>query len=426
MHYRSTETVIVGGGQAGLALSHELHLAGREHVILERGRSVERWRSERWNSLTLLSPNWMTRLPGQHYDGRDPDGFMPRDDVVRFFERYAASFHAPLHKGVDVLRVDQRDAGGYIVRTDHGDWRANNVVIATGMFQCPRLPSWSANIPRRVLQIHSSHYRKPGLLPPGAVLVVGSGASGFQIAEELERHGRRVFFSVGHHERPPRKYRGKDTMWWLEQMGVFDQVTSTPADRWQHASSSAAPAIPPSPALTGVGGGHDLNPHQLAAAGVVLLGRVVGINDSSLSIAPDLTQSLREGDMGYFAWRERIDVFIQANAIFAPQEPPPPIYPVSIAERTPIERLDLHANDISTVVWATGFETDFRWIHAPVFGDDGRPLHYRGVTNALGLYFLRIAPFYKRKATLIDGVEEDATYLAERITTPAASGAAAD
>jgi putative flavoprotein involved in K+ transport len=426
MHYRSTETVIVGGGQAGLALSHELQHAGREHVVLERGRSVERWRSERWDSLTLLSPNWMTRLPGQHYDGADPDGFMPRDEVVRFFERYAASFNAPVCEGVNVTFVDPLEEGGYLVRTDLGNWRAENVVIATGMFQSPRLPTWSAEIPRHVFQIHSSHYREPGLLPPGPALVVGSGASGFQIAEELERHGRQVFFSVGRHERPPRRYRGCDTMWWLEQMGVFDQVTSSPADRWQHPASTPPASLPPSPALTGVGGGHDLNPHQLAADGVVLLGRVKGIYDDSLSIAPDLAQSLHDGDASYMAWRERIDAFIQANNISAPQKSPPPVYPTSPAERSPLERLDLQANEISTVVWATGFLTDFSWIHAPVFGDDGRPLHFRGVTRSNGLYFLRIAPFYKRKATLIDGVEEDAAYLAERLTTTAAVGAAAN
>jgi putative flavoprotein involved in K+ transport len=426
MQYWSIDTIIVGGGQAGLALSHELQLAGREHVVFERGRSVERWRSERWDSLTLLSPNWMTRLPGQHYDGAEPNGFMPRDDVVRFFERYAASFKAPVHEGVTVLRVDQVDAGGYLITTDRGIWRAKNVVIATGMFQSPRLPTWSTTIPKQVYQVHSSHYRNPGLLPPGAALVVGSGASGFQIAEELERHGHRVFFSVGRHERPPRRSRGKDTMSWLEQMGVFDQITATPADRWQHANSIPPAKLPPSPALTGVGGGHDLNPHQLAAEGVVLLGRVMGMHDDTLSIAPDLAQSLLDGDASYAAWRERIEAFIQANSISAPQEPPPPVFPMSTAERSPIERLDMRTNDISTVVWATGFHTDFSWIHAPVFGDDGQPLHYRGVTSLAGLYFLRIAPFFKRKATLIDGVEEDAAYLAERITAPVASSAAAD
>jgi putative flavoprotein involved in K+ transport len=426
MHYRSIETVIVGGGQAGLALSFELQLASREHVVLERGRSVERWRSERWDSLTLLSPNWMTRLPGQHYAGADPDGFMPRDDVVRFFERYAASFNAPVREGVNVSSVEPREAGGYIVSTDHGDWRTNNVVIATGMFQRPRLPALSTDIPSSVFQVHSSHYRNPGLLPPGAVLVVGSGASGFQIAEELERHGRRVFFSVGRHERPPRRYRGKDTMWWLEQMGVFDQVTATPADRWQHATSTPAATLPPSPALTGVGGGHDLNPHQLANEGVVLLGRVNGMQDGVLSVAPDLTQSLLDGDASYVAWRDRMEAFIQASAISAPQEPASAAHPTSPAEQSPIERLNLHGNDISAVVWATGFHTDFSWIHSPVFADDGRPLHYRGVTSQAGLYFLRIAPFYKRKATLIDGVAEDAAYLAERLTAPAAIGAAAD
>jgi putative flavoprotein involved in K+ transport len=414
MEYRSVETVVVGGGQAGLALSHELQRAGHEHVVLERGRTVERWRNERWDSLTLLSPNWMTRLPGQHYDGADPDGFMGRDDVVRFFERYARSFGAPVHEGVTVSSVDLLDAGPYAVQTDHGTWRAENVVIATGMYQDPKLPGWSRNLPAGVVQIHSSHYRHPGHLPPGAALVVGSGASGFQIAEELERHGRQVFFSVGRHERPPRRYRGKDTMWWLEQMGVFDQITASPVDRWQHPVGTAT-VLPPSPALTGVGGGHDLNPHQLASEGVVLLGRVKGIEDGALTIAPDLQQSLQNGDASYHAWRDRMEAYIQANAIVVPQDPPPAVYAMSPYEQSPIDRLDLRTNAISAVVWATGFQTDFSWIHAPVFGDDGHPVHYRGVTNTAGLYFLRIAPFYKRKATLIDGVEEDAAYIAERL-----------
>src|SRR5262252_6229643 len=259
MRSESIETVIVGGGQAGLALSHELQSAGREHVVLERGRTVERWRSERWDSLTLLSPNWMTRLPGQHYDGADPDGFMARDEVVGFFERYAHGFDAPVHEGVNVQTVDRLNNGRFAIRTDRGLWSADNVVVATGMFQRPRMPAWSASLPRDVLQLHSSHYRHPGLLPSGAVLVVGSGASGFQIAEELNHHGRQVFFSVGRHERPPRRYRGKDTMWWLEQMGVFDQVTAAPEDRWQHPTSTPPAMLPPSPALTGGGGGHDLN-----------------------------------------------------------------------------------------------------------------------------------------------------------------------
>jgi putative flavoprotein involved in K+ transport len=425
MPNRSVQTVIVGGGQAGLALSHELQLAGREHVVLERGRTVERWRSERWDSLTLLSPNWMTRLPGQHYDGADPDGFMARDDVVRFFERYATGSGAPVHQGVCVSSVEPLDAGGYAVQTDRGTWRTDNVVIATGMYQRPKLPGWSGSLPAGVFQVHSSHYRNPDLLPPGAVLVVGSGASGFQIAEELERHGRHVFFSVGRHERPPRRYRGKDTMWWLEQMGVFDQITASPADRWQHTGGTPA-MLPASPALTGVDGGHDLNPHQLASTGVVLLGRVNGLQEDVLSVAADLQQSLREGDAGYLAWRDRMDGYIQANAISVPPDPPPVVYPTSPAEQSPIDRVDLRANAVSSVVWATGFQTDFSWIHAPVFGDDGRPLHYRGVTTAAGLYFLRIAPFYKRKATLIDGVEEDAAYIAERVEKSSPFGVAAD
>jgi putative flavoprotein involved in K+ transport len=426
MQYQSVETVIVGGGQAGLALSHELRRAGREHFVLERGRTVERWRSERWDSLTLLSPNWMTRLPGKHYDGPDPNGFMARGEVVNFFLNYARGFRAPVYEGVNVLSVDREERGRYVVLTDRGTWHANNVVVATGMFQRPRMPAWSRNVPGEVQQLHSSRYRAPGLLPPGAVLVVGSGASGFQIAEELNHRGRQVFFSVGRHERPPRRYRGKDTMSWLDQMGIFDQVTASPTDHWQQSSGAPPAMVPPSPALTGVGGGHDLNPHQLATNGVVLLGRVAGIDSGVLRIAADLQQSLSAGDAGYAGWRERMESYIQANHISAPEEPPVTNYPMSPAEASPIERLDLRAHGVSSVVWATGFQTDFTWIHAPVFQSDGRPRHFRGVTTEPGLYFLRIAPFYKRRATLIDGLEEDAGYVAEHILSSTPISVAAD
>jgi putative flavoprotein involved in K+ transport len=351
---------------------------------------------------------------------------MARDEVVNFFESYAWSFDAPVHEGVNVLAIDRTDGGRYSIRTDHGVWQAVNVAIATGMFQHPSVPAWSQEIPPAVFQQHSSHYSKPGALPPGAVLVIGSGASGFQIAEELNHHGRQVFFSVGRHERPPRRYRGRDTMWWLEQIGVFDQVTATPTDRWQQPVASPPAMVPPSPALTGVRGGHDLDPHQLAAHGVVLLGRVAGMDAGVLSIAPDLLESLSAGDAGFHAWRERMQTYIQTYQISAPEEPPVSVYPVSAAEASPLDRLDLGANRITSVVWATGFHTDFRWIHAPVFDDKGHPLHYRGVTRVPGLYFLRIAPFYKRRATLIDGLEEDAGYVAESILAEAAISLAAD
>jgi putative flavoprotein involved in K+ transport len=411
----SIDTLIVGGGQAGLALSHELARAGREHVVLERARLVERWRSERWDSLTLLSPNWMTRLPGCHYGGPDPDGFMHRDEVVGFYEAYATSFAAPVRTGVTVTSVDVDDgARGYRVATSHGTWRARRVVVATGMFQQPRFPAWASQLPPDIMQVHSSRYRNPRQLAPGAVLVVGSGASGFQIAEELNRQGRRVYFSLGRHERLPRRYRGHDVMWWLDRMGIFDQLAAaTPTDHWQHATASPS-GSPPSPALTGVDGGHDLDPHRLAADGVVLVGRITGITAGRLSIAPDLTENLRAGDAGLLAWQQRIDAYIRANGIDAAPALEPEALPISSSEAQPLDQLDGQAAGLSAVVWATGFGSDFAWIHAPVL-EDGRPVHYRGVTEAPGLFFLRIAPFYKRRATLIDGLDEDAGFLAEQI-----------
>ncbi len=400
------ETVIVGGGQAGLSLSHELVRAGREHVVLERGRLVERWRSERWVSLTLLSPNSLTRLPGHHYRGPDPDGFMGRDEVVRFFEDYAASFDPPVQTGVTVIAVDVDDGvGGYLVRTDRGDIRARNVVLATGTFQKPRLPQAARDFPPDIVQVHSSAYRNPEQLPPGAVLVVGSGASGFQIAEELNARGRRVYFSLGRQFLLPRRYRGQDILVWGEMVGLWEQAPPPPAPGSRGTTS---------PALTGVGGGHDLDPRRLAADGAVLLGHVVGLSDGVLAIAPDLPQNIADGEAGLRQLKGRLDGYIQAHGLDAHVEPEPAPLPKPAEEERPIERLDLRAAGITSVVWATGFELDMGWVHAPIF-DGPRPVHEWGVTPSPGLYALGLPPIQKIKVAFILGLEEAVDRVAEHL-----------
>jgi putative flavoprotein involved in K+ transport len=265
------ETVIVGGGQAGLALSFWLRQLGREHIILERARLAERWRSERWDSLAFQFPNWALSLPGYAYSSSDPDGFALRDDVVRFLEDYAANIHAPIRLGVTATAVRQNEEGNYrlSLETDQGRWQARNVVLATGPFQKPSIPSYSAALPEGVMQLHSRDYRKPCQLPPGAVLVIGAGTSGTEIAHELNQSGRAVYLSVGTYRKALRRYRGRDIFWWIEELKLWDRPLE--------------PHIPGRldgvPLLTGLNGGFDIDPRRLAEQGVTLFGRAHGVCD---------------------------------------------------------------------------------------------------------------------------------------------------
>jgi putative flavoprotein involved in K+ transport len=279
------DVVIIGGGQAGLALSYYLTQQGRAHVVLERGQVAETWRSQRWDSFTLVTPNWMTQLPGFPYQGEDPDSFLPRDDVVTFLERYARSFQAPVHCGVQSTAVRLRPEGnGYLVETNRDTYIASTVVLATGGFPRPKLPQASAAIPVNIMQLHSNQYRKPQRLPSGAVLVVGSGQSGSQIAEELHQSGRQVYLCISRCGRSPRRYRGKDIMWWINQMGGYDRTVD--------ALPSPAARFACHPDLSGKDGGHEINLRQLAREGVVLLGRLQEVQGSRAILAPDLEKTL--------------------------------------------------------------------------------------------------------------------------------------
>jgi putative flavoprotein involved in K+ transport len=275
------DTVVIGGGQAGLAMSYVLTAQHRDHVVLERGRVGERWRTERWDSLTLLTPNWLTQLPGCVYEGTDPDGFMPRDAMVQLLERYAASFHAPVRDGVHVQSLRASATPGcYLVQTAEDAWEATNVVIATGSYPRGHVPPMSAGFPGRIVQCHASQYRNPGQLPPGAVLIVGSGPSGCQICEELCASGRTVCLALSRYERSLRRYRGKDRAWWNYTTGFFDRTAEDLA--------RAASPYGRNGQLTGTRGGHNLDYRQFTAAGATLLGHVRGIQDGRLAIAPDI------------------------------------------------------------------------------------------------------------------------------------------
>jgi len=408
------ETVVIGGGQAGLALSSCLTRLGHEHVILERGRLAERWRSERWDSLTLLSPNWMTQLPGAGYQGNDPDGFVGRDWVVQFLEDYADAFEAPLRCGVRVESVQPHTGVSRylvqiadLVQDSTAAIVARNVVVATGAFQHPKIPPLSAALPPSVLQLSSQDYRNPAQLPPGAVLVVGSGGSGSQIADELCEHGRRVYLSIGRCQRWPRRYRGKDIWTWFDDMGLLDEV----GRRHYIDPSYGCTAV-----LTGVRGGYDLDYDRFAAAGVTLVGHLQGYENGTLRIADDLHERLDRWDESRALLTGMIDDYIQQVGL----DMPPDTVPDGAASRAwrrraPLLEVDLAVRGISTVLWATGFSHDFRWLKMPVLDERGDPVQRRGVTALPGIYFLGLRRMHTVKSSFLFGVGEDAAYLAEHI-----------
>ena len=407
------ETVIVGGGQAGLAMSHHLGRLGRPHVILERGRVAERWRSERWDSLMFQFPNWSLRLPGQEYEGGDPDGFASCAEVIAFIERYREAIRAPVRTGVGVISLIASDDNTLHLDTTGGPLEADNVVIATGPYQEPVVPTASRALPRDVVQVHSSHYRNPDALPAGAVLVVGSGASGCQIVEDLRAAGRIVYLSVGRHRRFPRRYRGRDMFWWMERLGALDQTLEERPEARER----------PNPLVTGVGGGHDVDLRRYRDDGVVLLGRLRGIVGARLHLADDVESVLAAGDESVEAFTRSVDACIAQHGIAAPAAPPP-APPARREPAPPIRDLDLAEAGITSVIWATGFRRDFGWIRLPVLDERGEPVHRRGVTGCPGVYFLGLPWLHRLRSSVLCGVGDDAAHLAEHIASRAAAPAA--
>lgn len=395
------QTLIIGAGQAGLSMSYQLSRLGLEHLVLERGRVAERWRSERWDSLMFQFPNWMLRLPDHPYRGTDPEGFMHRDGVVRFIEEFAAQISPPLRCGIRVTGLQCAPSGRLIVETDHYAVEALNVVVATGPYQQPAVPPFSNALPFTVCQITANRYTNAHVLPPGNVLVVGSGGSGWQIAEDLLHNGRRVYLSVGRHRRVPRRYRGKDFGWWQEITGAADQIV-------EGASHSM-----PAPLLTGAAGGHDADLRELARQGATLTGSLGAVRDGRLHFAPDLEEHLAMGDETYTQFIRSADDYIVSQRRAAPEATR---YKPHNGCRLPvIGELDLKSASITSVIWAIGYRYDFGWIKCPVLDASGRPVHRRGITATPGLYFLGLPRLHKIKSAFLWGVGEDAAYLAEHI-----------
>jgi putative flavoprotein involved in K+ transport len=409
MATEKVDVIVVGGGQAGLAMSYYLTQQGRDHVVLEQDRIAESWRSKRWDSLHLIGPNWTLRLPGYTYAGDAPDRFMGKADVVGHLETYARSFGAPVREGVRVRAVEQARTGTRIVvSTDNGSYEATRVVIATGALQRPFVPDAAAGFPPDIAQFVSYTYRDPAALPPGAVLVVGSGQSGCQIAEDLRRAGRRVYLSVTRSWGMPRRYRGQDAAYWARAVG------------WSQRKVADLPpgvrAGLPNPQLTGTDGGHDLTLYTLEREGVVLLGRFRGLHEGKAVFDTDLAEKLRWGDEQARNFLRSIDEHVAGHGPDATTEAfPGCLIPNGDAVRAAPESLRVNEAGISTIVWATGYRPDLAWIDLPFLDEDGYPIHHRGVTVVPGLFILGLDWLYSAHSSQFGGMSDDATYLAEHI-----------
>ena len=398
--------VVVGAGQAGLSISSLLKLRDIDHVVLERHRVAHAWRSARWDSFCLVTPNWQCRLPGYQYAGDDPHGFMVKDEIVRYIEEFAASFAPPLYEGVNVTKVALRaDGRGFEVATSAGNISADQVVVAVGGYHVATLPRMSERMPAGVVQLHSSAYKNPESLPEGDVLVVGTGQSGAQIAEDLHLAGRRVHLCVGSAPRTARRYRGKDVVEWLDQLGYYDlSVDDHPLKEAVRAKANHY--------VTGRDGGRDIDLRKFALEGMCLYGRLQDVRGTTLAFGDDLKANLDRADEVSESIKSTIDRFIEAQGIDAPVEARyVPVWepPGEIAE------LDMESAGITSVIWCMGFHADFRWIDVPVFDGKGYPWHRRGVTNVEGLYFLGLPWLYTWGSGRFSGVARDAAHIAEKI-----------
>ncbi len=410
------DAVVVGAGQAGLAVSYYLCEHHREHVVLEKGRIGESWLSQRWDSFRLNTPNFMNALPGLPYDGPEPDGFPPAGELVRYFQRYAERFQLPVRTGVTVVSVRKADDDGrFVVETTAGGEAqppllSRSIVIAAGVQQTPRVPQLSARLPSHIVQMHAAAYRSPGLLPPGAVVIVGSGQSGCQIAEDLLAAGRTVYMCTSKVVRVPRRYRGREILEWWIDMGFLEVTYESLQDK--SISRLAQPQV------SGLGRyGHTVSLQHLARQGVVVLGRLVDIQGGALMLGDDAAAHVHFADEFSQRMRGNIDAYAEKAGIAAPvpeddlaDVPDPQAECVS-----PLRELNLADANVSALIWATGFTGDFSWIDLPLLDAEGRPMHKRGVSPVPGLYFVGYPWLNSRKSGIVYGVGEDAQFIADAI-----------
>jgi len=398
--------IVIGGGQAGLSMSWHLKQAGMAHLVLEKHRIGHEWRARRWDSFCLVTPNWQCQLPGFPYAGPDPHGFMVRDEIVQYLEDYARSFQPPLREGVAVQLLRRSPHGTYELETSAGHFRADQVVVATGGYHDFQLPRLAERFPAELQQIHSSQYRSPEAMAPGAVLVVGTGQSGCQIAEDLHLAGRTVHLATGSAPRTARFYRGRDVVDWLADMGYYDlPVHQHPLKEGVRAKANHY--------VTGRDGGRDIDLRRFACEGMQLHGRLQSVAAGQLQFGDDLRHNLDQADAVAESIKRSIDQFIEAQRLDIPAEAP--YAPVWVPPEGTPAPLDLAAAGIGSVIWCTGFRTDYRWIDLPAFDGRGYPRHERGVSPVLGLYFLGLPWQYTWGSGRFSGVARDAEFLLGQI-----------
>ena len=404
---RFATTIIIGAGQSGLAMSRHLTARSIDHVVLERGEVANSWRTERWDSLRLLTPNWQSRLPGYAYDGDDPDGFMAMPEVVQFLQHYAEVARAPVVTGTRVTRVRQVE-GGYEVATSQGVWRCRVLVIATGAYNIATVPALGADLPDGMTSLTPAQYRNPGLLPDGGVMIVGASASGVQLAREIHASGRRVVLSVGEHVRVPRTYRGRDILWWMDSIGAMDLGYDEIEDI-QRARRLPSFQLVGTPERVTV----DLN--SLRKSGVELVSRLVGLRDGKAQFSGSLANHCALADLKMNRLLAGIDDWVSANNL-AEWFPAPHRYePTDIGTETRLS-IDLRDSRITTVIWATGYRPDYSWLDVPVLDRKGRIRHDGGVVVAPGMYVLGLPFMRRRKSSFIDGAGDDAADLAAHLS----------
>ncbi len=398
------DTLVVGAGQAGIAMSEHLSNNNVPHIVLEKNQIADAWRKRRWDSLVANGPAWHDRFPNMEFDDIDPDAFAPKERVADYFVDYAKMINAPIRTGVEVLKVTRNEGrAGFRVETSDGVIEARAVVAATGPFQTPVMPPI---VPQDagVMQMHSADYRNPDQMPKGAVLVVGAGASGAQIAEELHRAGRKVYMSVGPHDRPPRWYRGRDFCFWLGVLGKWE--IQTPAPGTEHVTI----------AISGAYGGITVDYRRLGNEGVTLLGLTESYKNGTLTFADNLVSSIAHGDMNSRSVMDEADEYVIRNGLDLPEDPEArQEYPDPESVKNPIAELDLAEAGITSIIWATGYRQDYSWLQVEACDNEGRPLHERGVSPERGIYFIGLPWLSRRGSSFIWGVWHDAKHVADQI-----------